>query len=120
MYMIFLLLSGTFSAIASILLRIAGRSAGGFSPAAIALLDRPMLFRLAALCAYGLGFICYAVSLKRIELSVAYPLMVGIAVLEIFVFGYFNHEALTLRSAAGAGCLMLAMVLLYSPRVGQG
>jgi small multidrug resistance pump len=120
MYILFLLLSGTFSAIASILLRIAGRSPEDFSRLTIALIDRPMLFRLGALCAYAIGFICYAVSLKRIELSIAYPLMVGITILEIFAFGYFTNEAVTFRSMAGAGCLLLAMILLYTPKLTQG
>lgn len=120
MYIIFLLLSGTFSAIASILLRMAGRSTENFAHLTNALFDRPMLFRLGALCAYGLGFICYAVSLKKIELGIAYPLMVGITILEIFFFGIFSNEAVTLRSVTGAGCLVVAMFLLYSPRFEHG
>jgi small multidrug resistance pump len=120
MYIIFLLLSGTFSAVASILLRVAGTSTEQFSHLTSALLDRPMLFRLGALCAYAIGFVCYSVSLKRIELSVAYPLMVGITILEIFIFGFFNDEVVTLRSVAGAGCLMVAMFLLYSPTTVRG
>lgn len=119
MYIIFLLLSGTFSAIASILLRIAGNSTEDFSHLSTALFDRPMLFRLGALCAYGIGFICYAVSLKKIELGMAYPLMVGITILEIFLFGLFSHEAITIRSVTGAGCLIVAMFLLYAPRFGH-
>jgi small multidrug resistance pump len=66
MYILFLLLSGTFSAIASILLRVAGRSSEDFTRLTIALVDRPMLFRLGAICAYAIGFICYAISLNKI------------------------------------------------------
>jgi small multidrug resistance pump len=46
--------------------------------------------------------------------------MVGITILEIFVFGFFNNEAVTFRSVAGAGCLLAAMFLLYSPKLTQG
>jgi small multidrug resistance pump len=120
MYILFLLLSGTFSAIASILLRVAGRSPEDFTRLRNTLCNRAMLFRFGALCAYGLGFICYAVSLKRIELSIAYPLMVGVTILEIFIFGYFTSEVITARSVTGAGCLIVAMILLYSPGMSHG
>lgn len=117
MYKLFLLLSGTFSASASILLRVAGRSSENFSQLALVLFDRPMLLRAGALCAYAAGFICYAIALKKIELSVAYPLMVGVTIFEIFAFGIFNSEAVTLKTVAGAALLLTAMVLLYSPGV---
>ncbi|CAD6509257.1 hypothetical protein LMG27952_00260 [Paraburkholderia hiiakae] len=120
MYIIFLLLSGTFSAIASILLRMAGRSPENFTHLTNALFDRPMLFRLGAICAYGVGFVCYAISLKKIELSIAYPLMVGITILEIFAFGILNNEMATGRSMTGAAFLIVAMFLLYSPNMTRG
>ncbi|MGF6777638.1 small multidrug resistance pump [Paraburkholderia sp. GAS334] len=113
MYIIFLLLSGTCSATASVLLRIAGKSVDDFSHLS-ALLNQAMLLRVGALGAYGLGFIFYAIALKKIELSVAYPLMVGVTVFEIFVFGMMSNEALTLRTLTGAGFLLVGVVLLFS------
>ncbi|CAG9255662.1 ligand-binding protein SH3 [Paraburkholderia unamae] len=120
MYIIFVLLSGTFSAVASILLRIAARSPENFSRLTVALLDRPMQLRLGAICAYGFGFVCYAISLKKIELSIAYPLMVGITILEIFVYGLLNNEVATARSMTGAAFLIVAMFLLYSRDMTRG
>ncbi len=117
MYKLFLLLSGTFSAGASILLRIAGRSSEDFSRLTLALIDRPMMLRAGALCAYAAGFICYAVALKKIELSIAYPLMVGVTIFEILVFSVFTNETVTIKTVAGAACLLTAMFLLYSPSV---
>jgi small multidrug resistance pump len=113
MYIIFLLLSGTCSATASVLLRVAGKSADDFSHLS-ALFNQAMLLRVGALGAYGLGFIFYAIALKKIELSVAYPLMVGVTVFEIFVFGMLSNEALTLRTLTGAGFLLVGVVLLFS------
>ncbi|WP_429345073.1 ligand-binding protein SH3 [Paraburkholderia sp. GAS42] len=95
------------------LLRIAGKSVDDFSHLS-ALLNQAMLLRVGALGAYGLGFIFYAIALKKIELSVAYPLMVGVTVFEIFVFGMVSNEALTLRTLTGAGFLLVGVVLLFS------
>ncbi|WP_429256538.1 ligand-binding protein SH3 [Paraburkholderia sp. GAS334] len=95
------------------LLRIAGKSVDDFSHLS-ALLNQAMLLRVGALGAYGLGFIFYAIALKKIELSVAYPLMVGVTVFEIFVFGMMSNEALTLRTLTGAGFLLVGVVLLFS------
>lgn len=114
MSLMLLLLSGTCSAMASILLRVAGQL--GVAPDALAmtLFTRPMLLRAGALGAYGAGFLLYALALRKIELSVAYPLMVGVTLLEIFVFGLCNNEALTLKTLAGAGLLTAGVFLLYS------
>lgn len=118
MHIIFLLLSGTFSATASVLLRLAGQSTSGLGNL-MAQLDRPMMLRIGALGAYGAGFVFYALALKKIELSVAYPLMVGVTLFEIFVFGFCSNEALTLRTMAGAGCLLAGVILLYSSATPQ-
>jgi small multidrug resistance pump len=79
------------------------------------LAGRPMLFRMAAIGAYGAGFALYAIALKRVELSVAYPLMVGITILEILLFGVVSGEALSLRTVAGAALLLFSVMLLYFP-----
>jgi len=124
MSLFLLFLSGTCSAIASILLRLAGRMAAGAisvdgTVAGIgalfdSLMTRPMLFRLFAMGAYVAGFLFYALALRKIELSIAYPLMVGVTLLEIFVFGVVSGESLTLRTFAGAGLLLAGILLLYS------
>jgi small multidrug resistance pump len=115
MQFIFLLLSGTFSALASILLRLAGQVVLHSDGLLFGISARPLLYRLAALGAYGAGFAFYALALKRIELTVAYPLMVAVTILEILVFGIVSGEAISLRTVAGAGLLLASVLLLYLP-----
>jgi len=113
MQFFFLFLSGTCSASASILLRIAARVDN--DPSLFATGGRPLLYRLAAIAAYGAGFGLYALALKRVELSVAYPLMVAVTILEILVFGVVAGEAVSPRIVAGAGFLLISVLLLYLP-----
>lgn len=109
---IFLLFSGSFSALASILLRIAGQMA---APASSVVFATPsMTLRAAAVAAYGAGFVLYALALKRMELNIAYPLMVGVTILEIFIFGLVSGEAASLKTMSGALFLMAGIYLLYS------
>jgi small multidrug resistance pump len=102
--------SGTCSAIASILLRISGQTA----MPVIGVITLATALRATALAAYGAGFLFYAMALKRIELNIAYPLMVGITMLEIFVFGFVSGEAASLKTMAGATFLAAGIYLLYS------
>lgn len=116
MSFLFLLLSGTFSAIASILLRVAGQIVVAQGDVLIAgFAGRPLLLRMAAIGAYGAGFLFYALALRRVELSVAYPLMVAVTILEILLFGFFSGEAISLRTLAGAALLLASVLLLYLP-----
>ncbi len=110
---IFLFFSGSFSALASILLRIAGQMAAPANTVA-ALATPAMALRAGAVAAYGVGFVLYALALKRMELNIAYPLMVGVTILEIFIFGFFSGEAASLKAMSGALFLMAGIYLLYS------
>ena len=107
-----LFLSGTCSALASVLLRVSGQMSGAGS--LIGLMTTPNLLRLAAIAAYGAGFVLYALALKRIELNIAYPLMVGIAILEIFGYGLIGGETVSVRTAFGAALIMGGIFLIYS------
>jgi small multidrug resistance pump len=115
MQFIFLLLSGTCSALASILLRLAGKVSVQSDMLMFGMDGRSFLYRLAAIGAYGAGFALYAVALKRVELSVAYPLMVAVTILEILVFGVVSGEVISLRTVAGAALLLVSVCLLYLP-----
>jgi small multidrug resistance pump len=106
-----LLISGSCSAVASILLRLAGQ-AGGI-PAMLAQAP-PMVLRVAALGAYGVGFLLYAVALKRVELSIAYPVMVAVTVIELFVFSAWSGDTMSIRTASGAALLVAGVWLIYS------
>lgn len=110
-----LFLSGTCSALASVLLRVSGQMnvvGSGFGLAS--LMTMPNMLRLGAIVAYGAGFVLYALALKRIELNIAYPLMVGIAILEIFGYGLLGGEAVSIRSVFGAALIMGGIFLIYS------
>ncbi|HYD33026.1 MAG TPA: hypothetical protein VEA39_00525 [Methylophilaceae bacterium] len=110
-----LISSGLMSALASVLLRIAGQMPALNAEAGLALItSTPTLLRLAAIAAYGLGFVLYALALRRIELSVAYPLMVGVAILAIFLYGLAGGDAVTLRSVIGALLIFTGILLIYS------
>ncbi|PXW27220.1 hypothetical protein [Paraburkholderia caballeronis] len=111
---LFLLLSGTCSAIASILLKNASSGEGAAALASSFAIDRPMLLRISALGAYGIGFLMYALALRRVELHIAYPLMVAITVIELFVFNAWGGGLPPLKAASGAALLVLGVCLLYS------
>lgn len=110
---ILLIASGIMSALASVLLRIAGQMPEA-AATTFALTSTPMLLRFGAIAAYGLGFILYALALRRIELSVAYPLMVGVAILAIFAYGLAGGDSVTLRSVIGAVLIFSGILLMYS------
>ncbi|MDR5732715.1 SMR family transporter [Caballeronia sp. LZ025] len=115
MQYITLLLSGTCSALASILLRLAGTLPSEGGALLFGMQARPLIYRLGAIGAYGAGFVLYALALKRVELSVAYPLMVAVTILEIMLFGVVLGEAMSLRTLAGATLLIASVLLLYAP-----
>ena len=52
--------------------------------------------------AYALGFICYAVALEKLQISLAYPAMTAITMALVTVLGcVVLNEALTLPKMAG-------------------
>ena len=110
LYYIFLVLSGTCSAAASILLRVAGQSAVDRGITLVGL-PQPLLLRLLAIGAYGLGFLLYAASLKKLDLGVAYPVMVTITLLELFAYNAVVG-GITARMALGATFLVFGLFLL--------
>ena len=117
MSFILLLLSGTCSALASVLLRMAaGRVISPDDVMVLGVSSGPMIYRMAAIGAYGAGFALYAFALRRVELSVAYPFMVAVTIFEILLFGLASGETLSLRTVTGAALLLFSVVLLYSPR----
>lgn len=96
-WLVALLLSGILGGVASICLRLA------------ALKDSeniiPLALRGVAICMYGTGFIVYMLSLKRINLSTAYPTMVSTSVLMVIAFTYLYEG--TLRTAQAIGAILL-------------
>jgi multidrug transporter EmrE-like cation transporter len=110
-----LLLSGSCSALASILLRLAGKMPAENGVLLLSFATRPLLYRFGAICAYGAGFVLYAIALKRVELSIAYPLMVAVTILEITLFGVALGEGASLRTLTGVALLLVSVLLLFAP-----
>lgn len=110
-----LLLSGSCSALASILLRLAGRVPADNGVLLLSFATRPLLYRFGAICAYGAGFFLYAIALKRVELSIAYPLMVAVTILEITLFSVALGEGASLRTLTGVALLLVSVLLLFAP-----
>jgi small multidrug resistance pump len=108
-----LVLSGTMSALASILLRVSGQMPLS-SMASFSFTSTPTLLRFGAVVAYGLGFVLYALALRRVELSVAYPLMVGVTILEIFGYGLVGGDPVSMRSIIGAILILSGIFLIYT------
>ncbi|KAA1009771.1 ligand-binding protein SH3 [Paraburkholderia panacisoli] len=110
-----LLLSGSCSALASILLRLAGKMPADNGAFLLSFATRPLLYRFGAIGAYGAGFVLYAIALKRVELSIAYPLMVAVTILEITLFGAALGEGASLRTLTGVALLLVSVLLLFAP-----
>lgn len=96
-----LVAGGIFGAVASILLRIAG--AHDFSP---------LLMRCFAIASYGAGFVFYALALKRIPLTVAYPLMVAVSIICVAIFSAAVEHNVTGRQLVGATIILAGVWVL--------
>lgn len=103
----FILFAGGFSALASVLLRIGALGT-------VSIPGGPWTMRFCAIGAYGAGFVLYALALRRIELSVAYPLMVGTTMLLLFGYGLFSGEAVTVKTTVGATLVVTGVCLTYA------
>lgn len=103
-----LFLASACSAAASIALKVAGTSRGmplfGVQGGASYIL---------AVASYGAGFAFYALSLRRLDLTLAYPLMVALTILGIFAYGAFSGvEHFSWYRLAGAALIGLGIFLL--------
>ncbi|NMU89195.1 ligand-binding protein SH3 [Achromobacter ruhlandii] len=108
-----LALSALCSVIASVALKVGAHNAmnsegvlrtfGGLLPYAI------------AIGAYGMGFGLYALALRKLELSLAYPLMVAISIAGVVAYGiFFGNEAVT--SVRVIGAVLIAVGIFFLSR----
>lgn len=117
MSLFFLFAAAACSAAASILLRLAGQmnveviDAGAL--ALSTLMHPATMLRVGAMVSYGVGFLLYALALKKTELSTAYPVMVGMTMLALLIYGVFVGEAVTFKGLAGAAMVVLGVALIY-------
>jgi len=83
------------SAVASLLIKYASAHAADWN------LTR-VLYLGAAGGTYALGFVAYSVALQKLEMSLAYPVMTGVAMAMVAALGYAAlNEPLTLSKVAG-------------------
>lgn len=68
-----------------------------------------------AFAVYGLGFLCYAMALRRLPVSVGYPVMGGMTMLLVGVIDYFLlAQTLPLLRIVGMVLITLGMVLVVT------
>lgn len=109
-----LFLSACMSALASVLIKLAGQEDFAWAWQWQSLVSRPVFLIVGALAAYCFGFLFYAVALKKLELSIAYPIMVAGTILLIYGYGLLMGESVNMQSAAGAVLLIFSIFLIYS------
>lgn len=101
-----LVASSAFSALASVLIKKAPMAGND---------RKAQLFTYAlAVAAYGLGFICYSVSLRKLALNVAYPMMVGVTMLFLLGYTTLSDGAPSLTNITGSVLIALGIFLLLS------
>ncbi|MBU9572352.1 hypothetical protein [Burkholderia multivorans] len=105
-----LMLSSIASAAASVLLKLAA----DLSPDSARLLQ--LLggtgLKVAAVGCYGVGFVFYSMSLKSIQLQVAYPIMVGLTILLLFFYGLLFSQQVSAMSMLGAAFVCIGIFII--------
>jgi small multidrug resistance pump len=107
LYWLLLVASGTCGAIASVLLKVAAPISDSISESLPGILTYG-----AAVVVYGLGFVMYAIALKRLPLTLAYPVMIATTMIEVWAWGLYSGEPLLLRGVLGAGLIVLGAWLI--------
>lgn len=107
---LWLILSAACSVAASVALKAAGgASAHASSPSLLT----QVLPYAGAIGAYGLGFGFYALALRQLDLTLAYPLMVAFAIAGVFVYGLWSGaEAITAMRVVGATLIAIGVFLI--------
>ncbi len=105
---LWLIFSGACSVAASVALKAAGAGSAQAAP-----LTAQALPYLAAVGAYGLGFGFYALALRQLDLTLAYPLMVACAIAGVFLYGLVSGtETITAMRVAGAAFIAVGVFLI--------
>ncbi|MBN3787929.1 small multidrug resistance protein [Burkholderia sp. Ac-20353] len=104
--------SGIFGGLASVLLRIAALKGIALGESSAL----PWIARGAAIGAYGIGFVLYAIALRKTTLGVAYPTMVAISMLVVLSFTALYEHLLKPLQAVGAVVVLIGvwMVTRYA------
>ena len=100
------MLAAAASAGATLLIKMSQQAASGWTLVRLGWLA-------GACAAYGIGFVCYAIALQRLQMSLAYPVMVAITMVLVAIAGYFAlQEALTVPKLAGMLLIALGAFVL--------
>nr|WP_232356156.1 small multidrug resistance protein [Burkholderia vietnamiensis] len=104
--------SGLFGGLASILLRVAALKGLILGESSIL----PWIARGAAVGAYGVGFLLYAIALRKTTLGVAYSTMVAISMLVVLSFTALHESLLRPMQVVGAVVILIGvwMVTRYA------
>jgi quaternary ammonium compound-resistance protein SugE len=105
---LWLILSGACSVAASVALKSAGAGPSTALPAPLLTQALPYLM---AVGAYGLGFGFYALALRQLDLTLAYPLMVAFAIAGVFGYGLLS-ESISAMRMAGAAFIAVGVFLI--------
>lgn len=108
MSLIALIASGMLSGLASVLLRLAALRAAAPSSGEWV----PLLLRAAAMGSYGIGFVLYALALRKASLGLAYPLMVAVSILVVLAFTALHEQVLKPTQIAGATAIFIGVWLV--------
>ncbi|MBC8746227.1 small multidrug resistance pump [Paraburkholderia sp. WC7.3g] len=111
MSLIALIASGMLSGLASVLLRLAALRAATPSVGEWV----PLLLRVAAIGSYGVGFVLYALALRKASLGVAYPLMVAVSILVVLAFTALHEQMLKPTQLVGAVVILGGVWLVTRP-----
>ena len=99
-------LAGLASALATYLIKVSTPFGPGWNLPRLALLG-------GAAATYALGFVFYSVALQRLQVSLAYPVMTGIAMAAVALIGYAAlNEPITASRATGMALVALGVVAL--------
>ncbi len=83
------------SAVATLLIKFSGQHGADWNLVRLGWLG-------GAVVTYALGFVCYSLALQKLEISLAYPVMTGIAMVMVAALGFtFLHEPMSWSKAAG-------------------
>lgn len=106
----FVFLAAAASAGATVLLKLSATNA----PLAwdVSFLSSRYLYLGAAFAAYGFGFVCYWLALRRLPISVGYPLMGGVTILLVACCDHFLlGQTVPLTRMAGMVLITIGMAL---------
>lgn len=108
----YLFISGILGGIASISLKIASINSNKVSSLEFFTFNIAGTY-LISIISYGLGFLFYGLALKKIELTLAYPVMVGITIISLFSYGYFiGNEVVSIYRVFGSILIFIGIFLI--------